>query len=434
MAKIDKLIKYTAGQKKEFINSLVDLGASKKEANKIANNYRDHVRQMVKDKIAKENLSSTTDLANITKETSRDAFNQGIDSTLNALKEGNLDKLSEMDSVGIFKGTNFHGQFKGKSIPQSTFRRSPTDYEGAMEEANIPKVHDYAHTDGKLDASSGPGPTREMGQGGFGDSTKDAPGSSNIPNTPSSSNAPPPLNNPWGNEVATWDKPNPIDPWNERTKWERGQHHRTKEQTEDIKQRWTASRQRVKDIEEQWNENMASGDYDRNKGWKAMLKGRNVDEVKAHNDARGKYFPKRQQINTELRAAENGVSAGTQELLDKAAGNAKNGKAHEAWAERWSNKLKGGEALIAEAEKTGDWNKVTGFFNEEVKTGDQARAILHDQFNKSLKSGPSPMDYITGYKVPSTAAGLAIAGSVASGIAGGDNGQRTNAQLYSSPF
>lgn len=81
-----------------------------------------------------------------------------------------------------------------------------------------------------------------------------------------------------------------------------------------------------------------------------------------------------------------------------------------------------------------DLQEANAFFGTNAKDMKEFAEMSKAHIQGKIDGGPSIMNHLTGYKVPSTAAGLAIAGSVASGIAGGDNGQRTNAQLYSSPF
>ena len=112
---------------------------------------------------------------------------------------------------------------------------------------------------------------------------------------------------------------------------------------------------------------------------------------------------------------------------------------------------KGGTADLYAAKRIeGEHNSVVdminaGNYGDAAKqlelTGNYTKANRHELLNAAhshyagqAQNGPGMMDYINGHKIISSATGLTIAGGTAAAIMSNTGGQKSNAELYSSPF
>ena len=88
---------------------------------------------------------------------------------------------------------------------------------------------------------------------------------------------------------------------------------------------------------------------------------------------------------------------------------------------------------MQEAKKAGnmdEFNSIAGKYN-----GQTTRRGLQDfVLNKMQKEGPGISDYVWGYKMPQTIVGAGLIFGLGSEIVGANNGQKSNADLYSAPM
>lgn len=107
-------------------------------------------------------------------------------------------------------------------------------------------------------------------------------------------------------------------------------------------------------------------------------------------------------------------------------------------AERYMTKNRWDEinddfARMQEAKKAGnmdEFNSIAGKYN-----GQTTRRGLQDfVLNKMQKEGPGISDYVWGYKMPQTVVGAGLIFGLGSEIVGANNGQKSNAELYSTPM
>lgn len=107
-------------------------------------------------------------------------------------------------------------------------------------------------------------------------------------------------------------------------------------------------------------------------------------------------------------------------------------------AERYMTKNRWDEinddwARAQEAKKAGnqaEYDSIVGRYG-----GATSRRGLQDfVLNKMQKEGPGISDYVWGYKMPQTAVGASLVFGLGSEIIGANNGQKSNADLYSAPM
>ena len=111
----------------------------------------------------------------------------------------------------------------------------------------------------------------------------------------------------------------------------------------------------------------------------------------------------------------------------------KNGKANAYMADGLQNDIQAFDAHLKRGEFKDAASIIGASGNYSQKNVQKLLARGRKHFSGRLEDGPSMSDYIFGYNIPSTAAGLAVVGGTLAAI-NSNGGRRSNADLYSSPF
>ena len=93
---------------------------------------------------------------------------------------------------------------------------------------------------------------------------------------------------------------------------------------------------------------------------------------------------------------------------------------------------KSSAALISKVKEKGDLKGLGKYLGQDIKDVKQVDTAAEKFLKGKMEAGPTFGNYISGYKVPQTAGGLAIIAGTAASVFG--DGRKSNAELYSSPF
>lgn len=93
---------------------------------------------------------------------------------------------------------------------------------------------------------------------------------------------------------------------------------------------------------------------------------------------------------------------------------------------------KSSAALINKMKEKGDLKGLGKYLGQDIKDVKQVDTAAEKFLKGKMEAGPTFGNYISGYKVPQTAGGLAIIAGTAASVFG--DGKKSNAELYSSPF